>query len=39
MNIWDLGGHELYRTEWVTYMVDSDIIIFVVDSSDYKLIG
>ncbi len=34
MNVWDLGGHELYRNEWVTYITDSDIIIFVIDSSD-----
>lgn len=34
MNIWDLGGHAMYRTEWVTYVSGSDVILFVVDASD-----
>lgn len=39
MNIWDLGGHQRYREEWVTYVTDSDVIIFVVDSADRASIG
>ncbi len=39
MNVWDLGGHQLYRAEWVTYVTGSDVIIFVVDSADRENIG
>lgn len=39
MNVWDLGGHSLYWKEWSTYIMDSDLIIFVVDSYDRKSIG
>jgi GTPase SAR1 family protein len=39
MNIWDLGGHAMYRTEWATYVKETDVILFVVDASDKKTIG
>jgi hypothetical protein len=39
MNIWDLGGHAMYRTEWNTYVSGCDVILFVVDTSDRKTIG
>lgn len=39
MNIWDLGGHVYYRSEWTTYIRGSDIIIFVVDASDINTLG
>lgn len=34
LNVWDLGGHVNYRSEWVHYAVGCDVIIFVVDSAD-----
>lgn len=39
MNVWDLGGHQLYRAEWATYVTGSDVIIFVVDAADRETIG
>lgn len=39
MNVWDLGGHSLYRREWATYIMDSDLIVFVIDSFDRGSIG
>lgn len=39
MNIWDLGGHAMYRTEWATYVSGSDVILFVIDTSDRQSLG
>jgi ADP-ribosylation factor-like protein 8 len=34
MKLWDLGGQQRFRESWEKYCRDSDVIIFVVDSSD-----
>jgi Arf/Sar family protein len=28
---WDLGGQEQYRSEWKNYVIDCDVVVFVVD--------
>jgi GTPase SAR1 family protein len=38
MNVWDLGGQSKIRKLWGYYYVNTDAIIFVVDSSDAERI-
>lgn len=33
---WDLGGQQMYRTEWARYAAGCDVIIFVVDVADME---
>ncbi|KAH9259399.1 hypothetical protein BASA81_002442 [Batrachochytrium salamandrivorans] len=33
---WDLGGQQMYRSEWSRYASGCDVIIFVVDVSDIE---
>lgn len=34
---WDLGGQETMRTVWDAYYLNTDAIIYVIDSSDENL--
>ncbi len=36
--MWDLGGQERFRNEWPKYTSNSDVVLFVVDSSDRERI-
>jgi len=36
MSVMDLGGQEVFRYFWPTYLERADILIFVVDSSDIQ---
>jgi GTPase SAR1 family protein len=36
--VWDLGGQERFRKEWPKYTSNSDVVLFVVDSSDRERI-
>mmetsp|Transcript_982 Transcript_982/g.973 ORF Transcript_982/g.973 Transcript_982/m.973 type:complete len:178 (-) Transcript_982:32-565(-) len=38
MKVWDLGGQVQYRREWIRYAKGTNVIIFVVDSSERELI-
>jgi ADP-ribosylation factor-like protein 8 len=38
MKVWDLGGQERFRKEWPKYTSNSDVVLFVVDSSDRERI-
>eukprot|EP01063_Lacrimia_lanifica_P040788 TRINITY_DN9385_c0_g4_i1.p1 TRINITY_DN9385_c0_g4~~TRINITY_DN9385_c0_g4_i1.p1 ORF type:complete len:183 (+),score=68.67 TRINITY_DN9385_c0_g4_i1:107-655(+) len=38
MKAWDLGGQQRFRGEWVRYAAECNVILFVVDSSDYERI-
>eukprot|EP01063_Lacrimia_lanifica_P040786 TRINITY_DN9385_c0_g2_i1.p4 TRINITY_DN9385_c0_g2~~TRINITY_DN9385_c0_g2_i1.p4 ORF type:complete len:180 (+),score=85.85 TRINITY_DN9385_c0_g2_i1:90-629(+) len=38
MKVWDLGGQERFRDDWSRYSEGCDVIVFVVDSSDYERI-
>jgi Arf/Sar family protein len=35
MKVWDLGGQERFRAEWGRYTQGCDVIIYVIDSSDF----
>ncbi|XP_053564346.1 ADP-ribosylation factor-like protein 11 [Bombina bombina] len=34
VTIWDVGGQDKLRSNWKEYLEDTDVLIFVVDSSD-----
>ena len=34
VNLWDIGGQKTIRTYWRTYFQGTDLLIFVVDSTD-----
>ncbi|XP_063808042.1 ADP-ribosylation factor-like protein 11 [Pseudophryne corroboree] len=34
VTVWDVGGQDKLRSNWKEYLEDTDILIFVVDSSD-----
>ncbi|MHA1220512.1 MAG: ADP-ribosylation factor family protein [Candidatus Heimdallarchaeota archaeon] len=36
MSVMDLGGQEVFRYFWPTYMERADILIYVIDSSDIE---
>ena len=36
MKIWDIGGQFQYRQNWVKYAKMGDVIIFMIDSSNYE---
>ena len=36
MKIWDIGGQFQYRQNWVDYAKMGDVIIFMIDSSNYE---
>eukprot|EP01061_Rhynchopus_euleeides_P026913 TRINITY_DN43803_c0_g1_i1.p1 TRINITY_DN43803_c0_g1~~TRINITY_DN43803_c0_g1_i1.p1 ORF type:complete len:180 (+),score=79.27 TRINITY_DN43803_c0_g1_i1:256-795(+) len=38
MKVWDLGGQEQFRSEWSRYTNGCDVVLFVVDSSDFERI-
>ncbi|KAJ9465482.1 hypothetical protein DIPPA_00724 [Diplonema papillatum] len=38
MKMWDLGGQERFRSEWPRYTEGCDVILYVVDSSDFERI-
>eukprot|EP00756_Hemistasia_phaeocysticola_P007283 Hpha_TRINITY_DN14192_c0_g1::TRINITY_DN14192_c0_g1_i1::g.10724::m.10724/K07955/ARL8; ADP-ribosylation factor-like protein 8 len=38
MKVWDLGGQERFRAEWARYTQGCDVIVYVVDSSDFERI-
>ncbi|MDR3549452.1 MAG: ADP-ribosylation factor-like protein, partial [Candidatus Pacebacteria bacterium] len=35
LKIWDLGGQKQFRDSWETYCRTSDVMVFVVDSTDF----
>lgn len=35
MKVWDLGGQQMFRELWPRYTANADVILFVVDSSDF----
>eukprot|EP00997_Jenningsia_sp_PLL12_P007157 NODE_3769_length_733_cov_102.312865_g3172_i0.p1 GENE.NODE_3769_length_733_cov_102.312865_g3172_i0~~NODE_3769_length_733_cov_102.312865_g3172_i0.p1 ORF type:complete len:179 (-),score=54.86 NODE_3769_length_733_cov_102.312865_g3172_i0:136-672(-) len=38
MKVWDLGGQERFRVEWARYTAGCNVIVYVVDSSDFDRI-
>ena len=38
IKIWDLGGQVQFRPEWKAYAKTCQIVVFVVDISDVRLI-
>ena len=36
MQAWDLGGQEKMRSVWDVYYLNSDAIIYVIDSNDFE---
>ncbi|KAI8896187.1 ADP-ribosylation factor family-domain-containing protein [Globomyces pollinis-pini] len=36
LNLWDIGGQETIRPYWRNYFEGSDILIYVIDSSDKR---
>ncbi|KAJ8300963.1 hypothetical protein KUTeg_022482 [Tegillarca granosa] len=36
LNVWDIGGQRKIRPYWRNYFENTDVLIFVVDSSDMK---
>ena len=36
MKIWDIGGQFQYRQNWVDYAKMGDVIIFMIDCSNYE---
>ncbi|KAM4795007.1 ADP-ribosylation factor-like protein 11 [Rhinophrynus dorsalis] len=34
VTLWDVGGQDKLRSNWKEYLEDTDVLIFVVDSSD-----
>ncbi|XP_060085049.1 ADP-ribosylation factor-like protein 3 [Ylistrum balloti] len=36
MNVWDIGGQRRIRPYWKNYFDDTDVLIYVVDSTDRK---
>ncbi len=38
MKIWDIGGQFQYRQNWIDYAKMADVIIFMVDSSNVRII-
>ncbi|KAM4700206.1 ADP-ribosylation factor-like protein 11 [Discoglossus pictus] len=38
VTIWDVGGQDKLRSNWKEYLEDTDVLIFVVDSSDVSRI-
>ena len=39
MKVWDLGGQERFRPEWVRYAHGCDCVIFCVDAHDSARLG
>ena len=38
MKIWDIGGQFQYRQNWVDYAKMGDVIIFMIDGSNVRII-
>ena len=38
MKIWDIGGQFQYRTNWVDYAKLCDVIVFLIDASNVKIL-
>uniref|UniRef100_A0A8C5LWF7 ADP-ribosylation factor-like protein 11 n=1 Tax=Leptobrachium leishanense TaxID=445787 RepID=A0A8C5LWF7_9ANUR len=38
VTIWDVGGQDKLRSNWKEYLEDTDVLIFVIDSSDVSRI-
>eukprot|EP00656_Telonema_subtile_P043329 TRINITY_DN49703_c0_g1_i1.p1 TRINITY_DN49703_c0_g1~~TRINITY_DN49703_c0_g1_i1.p1 ORF type:complete len:180 (-),score=62.98 TRINITY_DN49703_c0_g1_i1:232-771(-) len=36
LNVWDIGGQKTIRPYWRNYFDNTDILIYVIDSSDHK---
>lgn len=36
LNVWDIGGQRKIRPYWANYFDNTDILIYVIDSSDKK---
>ncbi|XP_039635355.1 ADP-ribosylation factor-like protein 3 isoform X1 [Perca fluviatilis] len=36
LNVWDIGGQRKIRPYWRNYFEDTDVLIYVIDSSDRK---
>ncbi|KAI9363948.1 ADP-ribosylation factor-like protein 3 [Zopfochytrium polystomum] len=36
MNVWDIGGQEAIRAYWRNYFDSTDVLIYVIDSSDRR---
>eukprot|EP01012_Entosiphon_sulcatum_P031408 TRINITY_DN395_c0_g1_i2.p2 TRINITY_DN395_c0_g1~~TRINITY_DN395_c0_g1_i2.p2 ORF type:complete len:179 (+),score=50.66 TRINITY_DN395_c0_g1_i2:32-568(+) len=36
LNLWDIGGQKAIRSYWANYFDETDLLIWVVDSSDKK---
>uniref|UniRef100_A0A667Y962 ADP-ribosylation factor-like protein 3 n=2 Tax=Myripristis murdjan TaxID=586833 RepID=A0A667Y962_9TELE len=36
LNVWDIGGQRNIRTYWKKYLENTDLLIYVVDSTDKK---
>uniref|UniRef100_A0A914N8J0 Uncharacterized protein n=1 Tax=Meloidogyne incognita TaxID=6306 RepID=A0A914N8J0_MELIC len=36
LNVWDIGGQRKIRPYWKNYFDNTDVLIYVIDSSDRK---
>eukprot|EP01118_Nematostelium_gracile_P012818 TRINITY_DN4741_c0_g1_i2.p1 TRINITY_DN4741_c0_g1~~TRINITY_DN4741_c0_g1_i2.p1 ORF type:complete len:216 (-),score=46.26 TRINITY_DN4741_c0_g1_i2:58-705(-) len=36
LTFWDLGGHQKFREVWESYLQDTDILVWLIDSSDHE---
>ncbi|KAL7750434.1 ADP-ribosylation factor protein 3 [Sorochytrium milnesiophthora] len=36
MNVWDIGGQKVIRPYWKNYFESTDVLIYVIDSSDKR---
>ena len=39
MKIWDIGGQFQYRQNWVDYAKMGDVIVFMIDGSNVRIIN
>merc|ERR1719254_293612 len=36
LNVWDIGGQKTIRPYWSNYFESSDVLVYVIDSSDRR---
>ncbi|XP_076364048.1 uncharacterized protein LOC143253684 isoform X2 [Tachypleus tridentatus] len=36
MNFWEIGGSESFRKYWSNFLLDTDVLVFVVDATDVR---